>query len=1225
MSEKEKKFINKKNVFTNKAFLSYTQILILLISSFAFCWLIYQATLSLNTAPLYQEDILEKKLIKDNPILKVLLNKIKKPILPLISATEGTVCCEETKEGKYCVEVSPDQCKEDSKNSPSICLETKYCWGGCCQSTNTGICSPRTPQILCNGTWYEDMNCNVQSCQYGCCIIGNNAVFTNERNCNFESSLFGVAPNFKPEIRNEFECIFLTEKESEGACVLSDNSCKFTTAGECKTKKGSFYKNIFCSNSNLTTSCIPHSYDGCLEGKEGVYWFDSCGNREEIKEICSIFSGSVCGLYDGQGNAPTEGDYYCKSIDCIDGEGNPRKNGESWCEYDGVVGEGKDIVGSRHIKHICIFGEDVIEPCADYRNGICVGTTNIVNGESFSEATCRFNNWRDCYYNQREEGENPDCFVKTMNVANKFTPSLNVPHFPPGFNLETNYEDAQEICGRATQTCTVIYEKKLKGWVCVMNCACEKAGAADKMNELCTSLGDCGMYVNIAGDVSKDGFRASGTPAAKNDGKEYVGKTFDKIADSKNLSFLGGFLSGEQALDENGEPMYDNEGKPIISMPVGLGIAAAGIGLTALAGTTQVLTPLGMQTVGLGFLEGAGSMSWIADSSLTTTATANPGMMAFGNALAAFGIMVGIGSLAVSALGIKGQGAQIINTAAMALGAYAAVGILTGGALPGTAGVAAAASAATSGGLSGAISGLGSMMAAMMVLIIIFIFILIIVLILGLGKTKKKYVVFTCEPWQAPAGGANCNYCGSDGVPCSDYRCKSLGQTCELINKGTDDEKCVNNPLTDISSPKISPFYEILHEDFEYKNVNTNGFELKTKEDNCIPEYSPLIFGIQTDKPSQCKIDTDPLKTYSEMENYFGTNSYVENHTMPLSLPSIESFAMEYNLTTEQLKLVKDFLGEIKFYVKCKSINGVENAASYTIKTCVEPGPDITAPRITATVPIYNSIMAYNQTEEHLIININEPANCKWSREDEEYEDMENLFECLQDLGDYDLFGWPCNTRLNNITENSTYYIRCQDISENKNTMKESFPYKLRKSISELKIVDFKPEKNKELFFGFEPCTLNLQIKTEGGADGTAICSYSLNSGTFVEFKETNAIYHKQTFSTMIRGNYDVQLKCVDIAGNTANEKTSFKVTIDTIGPRITRIYNNGGLVIWTNEEAECRYSFGKFVWENATIMNSAEFEHSAEWKIQTYTIQCVDKYGNKGNKITVKPYTLLG
>ena len=52
--------------------------------------------------------------------------------------------------------------------------------------------------------------------------------------------------------------------------------------------------------------------------------------------------------------------------------GGPKKAGESWCNYDGPVGFGRDLVGSRHLRKICIDGQEVIDECADFREELCV-------------------------------------------------------------------------------------------------------------------------------------------------------------------------------------------------------------------------------------------------------------------------------------------------------------------------------------------------------------------------------------------------------------------------------------------------------------------------------------------------------------------------------------------------------------------------------------------------------------------------------------------------------------------------------------------------------------------------------------------------------------------------------------------------------------------------------------------------------------------------------------
>jgi len=152
---------------------------------------------------------------------------------------------------------------------------------------------------------------------------------------------------------------------------------------------------------------------------------------------------------------------------------------------------------------------------------------------------------------------------------------------------------------------------------------------------------------------------------------------------------------------------------------------------------------------------------------------------------------------------------------------------------------------------------------------IIGIVIAIYMFVAGIGKSKKKVVDFQCLAWQPPTGGDDCSKCNTYdpfGVPCTDYRCKSLGQTCELINKGTGQEKCIDNSPTDVSSPRISPLFGSISEGYEYYDIQNTGFKLvETIGKDCIPEFTSIDFGIKTDKPAQCKIGEDSLQTYNQM------------------------------------------------------------------------------------------------------------------------------------------------------------------------------------------------------------------------------------------------------------------------------------------------------------------------------------------------------------------------
>jgi hypothetical protein len=354
------------------------------------------------------------------------------------------------------------------------------------------------------------------------------------------------------------------------------------------------------------------------------------------------------------------------------------------------------------------------------------------------------------------------------------------------------------------------------------------------------------------------------------------------------------------------------------------------------------------------------------------------------------------------------------------------------------------------------------------------------------------------------------------------------------------------------------------------------------------------------------------------MESYFGgSNLFLTNHTTVLGIPSQEAFKKEYNLTETQSKKI----GAIDLHVKCRSANGATNEASYSIKSCVKPGPDVTPPYVTQAIPASGSYLGFGQDTKNISVWVNEPSDCKWSFNDLSYEQMENSMSCDKGLYNGGLFGWACHTDLKGLDANNKVFIKCMDDSENKNTMQQSYAYELVKSKSALSIEDFRPANGSEVVISVEPVSFDLELKTSGGADnGVAVCSWSGN-GYADQFKETAAMYHKYKVTTASRGDYHITFTCIDNGYNIATASTSFKVTVDNSGPFITRMYYEGGLKVITNEDAECRYSFDKkALWENSTQMSDAGRDHTTEWMPNTYYIQCKDTFENLGGKVAVKP-----
>lgn len=1139
--------MKKNKLFSNKARISYLEIFILILASVSFSYLISDNVVNAQTV------------------------------------TSG--CCEKTKTGALCQNVdSLDKCDANYKRSPNDCGDdTDYCELGCCVSSVTGNCNVNTPKANCpEEEFFDSSDCRIQECKKGCCILGDSAEFITEKNCQVKSGFKGLAINFSKEYNSEIKCIFSVDKAKSGACLLDEQTrkCKYTTLEECNIRlkiddeiNNNFFIGKFCSDQLLNTSCTSKHHKSCIAGKEDVYWLDSCDNPEDVAEDCDLFKSTYCGK---SGES-----YICEDISC-DTKNGKKKNGESWCEYDEVIGNGKDMAGSRQVRHICYMGEEKIEPCSDYRNEICVEESVSYKNDKISQSACRVNNWRSCmYYNTFNEtemtvkcNENPDCFVKDINIDTQFKFKVCTNNYPPGFDLtkdELNltseyYQNPPEnpndnLCNLATQTCTVVEVCGFFGCSIKVNKNCLDKKFTEEMNEFCVSLGDCGGYVNYNNDVTQDGYiittdRDKKPPRlSDSDILSLKNKAGKKPANPGDMDFLGALGN-----PDNLENLEDNKNSSFLQRELQA--------IKGAMGSALLIKILSDETRG-------NSISKIAEA-------ATPGVVdysKFSNAFASIKAGIIVDYKLSKIFGVP-------STALIAGAIGGIIGTLVLGLIPGL----------------------------IIGLILFFLF---------FGTVRYTHITFKCLPWQPPING-NCEKCNQD-LFCTDYRCSSLGQSCEVINKGTGNELCVSKKIN-ASVPVIKPWQGIITQGYEYFNTKDDGFEIVNSSDKaCIPEFTDVKFGIQTLNTdgslqyTQCKFDMDASKTYEEMVDYFDENhpnSYLPYHRRTITLPSPEALKTQFNVTPEIIKK----LGELKFFIRCKNLKGTENPNPFQVKVCVKPGPDLTPPYIKKTIPENNAKLKYGTTEEAVSFFINEPANCKWDKDDKTYEEMENQMVCDNDLESYTLYGFKCDTTLKGLFNNSNFFVKCQDLADNKNNMSDSYSYNLFVSESELKITSMAPAPGQKFSSGIEPFKITLRLETAGGAEnGKAICEWQGNGFGPDTFTETDSIFHTYNWKYAMRGGYNLNFKCVDSSGNIAENYTYFTLFIDDTPPKMTRVYSETGLKIITDEKAECRYSFNKsFVFENATLMSGNEIEHTAEWKLDNYNIQCKDVYGNKGGIIKI-------
>ena len=520
------------------------------------------------------------------------------------------------------------------------------------------------------------------------------------------------------------------------------------------------------------------------------------------------------------------------------------------------------------------------------------------------------------------------------------------------------------------------------------------------------------------------------------------------------------------------------------------------------------------------------------------------------------------------------------------------------------------------------------------------------ILLGGFTKEDSRTVQFTCNLWDAPSGGKDCTKCNDGVFPCSEYRCKSLGQACELVNKGTDQELCVWVNRNDVAPPVIQPWDKALTTGYQYIPNNAiappdRGVKIVPQGNarGCIAAFTPLKLGITLDEPAKCKIGSVRKNNFDAMDTLFSGGRSLYNHSYQLSLPSRGALAAE-NIT---IPTGQDF----SLYVRCQDKNGNSNVANFVFGFCVDEGPDTTPPIIVSTSIINGAPIAFNQTSIGLSVYVNEPAECRWSRTDLGYGDMENNMSCKTGVFQMNAQGlYECSTILNGLRDrvNNDFYLRCKDqpylvgtANESKrNVNEESYKFTL-KGTEPLYISSAKPN-GTTIKDSTNIIKVVLSVETSAGYNkGEAICYYEGygTGGNFNEFYTTSSHKHSQDLY-LPQGNYTYNIRCVDLGGNADTTQVSFNIETDTQPPIVVRVYHEGqSLKIITNENATCVYNDNnnlkcEYGFDDGTKMGKSTDGriHFTNWdKNKIFYIKCQDDFGNRPLpnqcSITAKPFEI--
>lgn len=1002
-------------------------------------------------------------------------------------------CCEKTLDGEYCRFTDSKQC-DDEFNSASIrCEQTSYCGVGTC--VIDGRCIDSSTKASCveqKGKFFSQPSSSISECRRGCCLTNDQCSYETELSCKQKQELFTNEEFDFRDIGSEQECLNLCREEQQGCCVDS-GSCSIKSESDCGIAQNiitgeGFYSNSLCSSLTQCKSCKPKNNKGCFD--DDVYWFDSCGNREGKVEDCNYASGTIC--------SPKT--LKCETLDCEDTKnylgnvhdsriGGLRKNGESWCVYESGTGDYLDKPGSRHYRVMCVNNEEIVEPCRDFREEICVQSTT----KEFTEATCIENN-----FNSNDE-INLDSSKTTVPPGNEFWKGDRI---GIGSSFIGN-SFGGSTCNTANRQCPVVYVKKnrISSWKCEKNCECEEQTYIDQMAKFCKAQGDCGADFNVLDVYSDSGFRVSGD-----------GKAPKTVGDNEKQNWLRkGVYGGVILLGEEFQKQLEKVELSDIGEKLQLGGTLLG---------------------GVGFL--------------ASNAFAGAGFYSIG-AASGFFPSLEAARASVTALNV---GALEAGQQAIALPTAPTIGI-----------------------------GVAFTVAVVAIAVVAFL--------LSGGKTKIKYVNTTCNSWVAPAGGDNCKKC-DDFESCTEYKCKSLGQSCVFIpeNEGTNRISCINQNPNDVNSPIIGAWQENITKGYNI-NLLSYGFELSPT----VEPYQRISLGILTNEPSQCKYSKEHSIDFDVMEEFFGDSFYDIKHSITLnSIPGSLN----------------------QFYVKCKDANGNENNRDYLIQYSVKPGPDLTPVIIESSNPDNLATIPFNLDTLPFTLYLNEPSECRYSLTDVEYDAMQKTFVCdeQEDVTDNNLFS--CLAALNLTIGDNEFFVRCKDSSGNVNS--ESYLLKLRRS-DKLNIL------SKELSGEIYLNDVLLNIITSGGAEnGKAICSFDRGNNS-VLFLNTNNNLHTQPL-TLDFGDYNYKIICNDKSGNFAYDDIKFSVTKDIKPPQFINIYKEGNeLTLTFNEKVSCEYGFTKFSFGSGQLIDQdSETQGFIFEENRIYYLNCKDQFDNLMREIRIIP-----
>lgn len=406
-----------------------------------------------------------------------------------------------------------------------------------------------------------------------------------------------------------------------------------------------------------------------------------------------------------------------------------------------------------------------------------------------------------------------------------------------------------------------------------------------------------------------------------------------------------------------------------------------------------------------------------------------------------------------------------------------------------------------------------------------------------------------------------------------------------------------------------------------------------------------IIGNLLSIKDSINTIENSGLKNI--LTSIFGNELFKENEEKLSGF--VKLFTTDIPRIRESLDIVMSKTEENSYYMffSCQDKKGQESTKPFFFEVSIESfEDDEKAPILIGSIPENDTLFAYDDESIQTELYFDEPAECRYAKEDIEYSEMKNILKCVDSIYDYsNRFGgsYQCKDEINLTDDMLNIFIRCRDNPQKIEEKEFAISYSnISKNISYLRMSGLGEIENeiietssKEILIEhhmdeMNECILSYSpgVRVPGNcslSDNRSLGLYSckFNMTILDEVPEIENTSNTSYDSS----NISVSLLCNKKANYTQNENTKSAIyhlersePIEALdfGPKDEIHTTRPLLYLETSpsKNVECGY-YKELALGISRMNNIEQFKFSkvlddAEEGDNTYYVYCSDEYGNE-------------